>query len=172
MQQRLSSFHKAADPLHVFYIYHLFIHPSVCLHVIQFTCLHYIVLLCLDFVYCLCVIFFRIHGYMFTSTHVHSQFPIYMLFRYSLGCLIQEHMWITEQFCKHVYCHLYWYIYALNDYLARTRPFVCLLVEIRWTVRFEPFNGRSVLVLSLISFAGDLIFIVLRRSDVFLIYTL
>ena len=69
---------------------------SICLHVILFTWLHYILLIYLDFVYCSCIIILRIHDYMFTSTHVHSHFPIYMLLRYSLGCLIQEHTWITE----------------------------------------------------------------------------
>ena len=145
---------------------------SVCLHVTQFTCLHCIVLLCLDLVYCLCVIFFRIHVYMFTSTHVYCLFIIYMISGYSLGFLIQEHTWITESSCKHVY-HPYINIwYNLSFFLARNRPFVCLLVENRWTVRFEPFKGGYVLVLSLISFAGGLFFIFLRRSDVFLIYIL
>lgn len=71
---------------------------STCLHVILFTWLHYILLIYLDFVYCLCVIFFRIHGYMFTSTHVYCLFIIYMISWYSLGFLIQEHTWITSNF--------------------------------------------------------------------------
>lgn len=96
MQPNLSSFHKSADPVHIFYIYHLFIH-LVCM----FTCntvymITYILLTYLDFVYCLCVIFFRIYVYMFTSTHVYCLFIIYMISWYSLGFLIQEHTWITE----------------------------------------------------------------------------
>ena len=101
----------------------------VCLHVTQFTCLHCIVLLCLDLVYCLCVIFFRIHVYMFTSTHVYCLFIIYMISGYSLGFLIQEHTWITESSCKHVY-HPYINIwYNLSFFLARNRPFVCLSLK-------------------------------------------
>ena len=158
--------------MHILYISHLFIYM-----VYMFTCntvymITYILLIYLDCVYCSCIIIFRIYDYMFTSTHVHSLFPINMLFRYSLGCLIQDHMWITKPSCKHVY-HPYINIwYNLSDFLARNRLFVCLLVENRWMVRFEPFKGRSVLVLSLISFAGGLFFIFLRRSDVFLIYIL
>ena len=71
MQPRLSSLHKAADPVHIFYISHLFIYM-----VYMFTCntvymITYILLIYLDCVYCSCVIILRTHDYMITCLHVH-----------------------------------------------------------------------------------------------------
>lgn len=107
MQPNLSSFHKSADPVHIFYIYHLFIYM-----VYMFTCnTVYMITLYTPHRPWLCLLFMY-HHFAYTWLHVYTYtcillIPIYMLSSHSLGCLIQEHMWIIESSCKHVYHPLY-----------------------------------------------------------------